>query len=120
MLSNFLRPRAGLVYPILSLLLTHSLAINVQLVTIPQQCANLTITISDLNASMQYAALVVPYGPSPLPGGIEVRQVLEFAFDADSTMANIPINYPSGSQFVIAVSGCCSFHQFLIVLLDRP
>ncbi|KAF8343578.1 hypothetical protein F5887DRAFT_918397 [Amanita rubescens] len=103
MLSNFLRLRAGLVYPILSLLPTHSLAFSLELNSIPQQCSNLTITASGLNSSIQYAALVVPYGPSPLPGGVEVRQVLEFTFDANSTTADVPINYPSGSQFVIAM-----------------
>ena len=114
MLLNFLRPRAGLVYPILSLLPSHSLAFGLELYSVPQQCSNLTIISSELNASTQYAALVVPYGPSPLPGGVEVRQVLEFIFDANSTTANVPINYPSGSQFVIAVSCCCWFHHFLL------
>jgi hypothetical protein len=68
------------------------------------QCSNLSITITGSDGTPPYSVLVVPFGPTPLPNGAEVRTVIVQPFDGDSTTTSFAINYPADSQFVAVVS----------------
>lgn len=75
----------------------------------PQQCQNLSISITGSGGTPPFNAIVVPFGPSPLPNNTEVREVVYQTFDGNSTTANFKLPYPDGSQFVVVVSSLHSF-----------
>lgn len=66
-----------------------------------QQCQNLSLSLTG-SGQPPYTVLVVPYGPSPLSGGTEVRKIVNTQFDGPSV--TFPINYPADSQLVVVVS----------------
>jgi hypothetical protein len=70
----------------------------------PQQCKNLTITISGSDGIPPYRALIVPVGPSPLAGNIEARRILDEPFNGNTTTLTFKLNYPANSQLVAVVS----------------
>jgi len=73
----------------------------------PQQCSNLDISITG-SGQPPYRAVILPYGPTPLPNNVEVRQVLDVPFIGDSTSVSLKLTYPENSQFVVVVSGIIS------------
>ena len=83
----------------------YSFAIN----NTPQQCQNLNISIVG-SGQPPYSALILPFGPSPLANNVEVRQVLDVPFNADSTSLSFQLPYPENSQFVVVVSNAFSSH----------
>jgi hypothetical protein len=94
--------------PLPVLLLTLSLsslsaAYSWNFATPPRQCSNVTISLVG-SGIPPYRVLVMPFGPSPLINGVEVRTVLEVAFPGDSTTVSFPLKYPANSQLVAVVS----------------
>jgi hypothetical protein len=69
----------------------------------PRQCSYLNISITGSGQPL-YTAYILPYGPSPLPGNIEPREVLTKNFNENPTSVNFQLTYPEYSQFVIVVS----------------
>ena len=87
----------------------------------PQQCKNLTITITGSDGIPPYRALIVPFGPTPLPNNIEARRILDEPFLGNTSTLSFQLNYPANSQFVTVVSTsffrvcetCCGTVAFL-------
>src|ERR1700691_1806436 len=75
----------------------------------PQQCQNLSISITG-SGQPPYSALILPYGPTPLPNNTEVRKILDENFSGDSTSLSFQLTYPENSQFVVVVSLVISSH----------
>ena len=69
----------------------------------PQQCQNLSISITG-SGQPPYRALILPYGPTPLPNNTEVRKIVDLPFSGDSTSMSFQLTYPENSQFIIVVS----------------
>jgi hypothetical protein len=69
----------------------------------PQQCQNLSISITG-SGQAPYRAVVVPFGPTPLPNNVEVRKILDLPFPGNSTSLSFQLSYPENSQFVVVVS----------------
>jgi hypothetical protein len=87
----------------LSSLFTLAAAYSWNFVTPPQQCSNLTVSLTGSGGIPPYRILVMPFGSSPL-GDIEVRTVLEEVFPVNSTTVTFQLNYPANSQLVAVVS----------------
>ena len=68
----------------------------------PQQCSDLNISVVG-SGLPPYSAVVVPYGSTPLPNNIEVRNVVDVPFSGDSTSTSFKLPYPENSQFVVVV-----------------
>lgn len=79
----------------------------------PQQCQNLSISITGSGGQAPYSALIVPFGASPLANNTEVRKIVSKAFDG--TSLSFQLTYPENSQFVVVVS---TFIFALVVLLQ--
>jgi hypothetical protein len=77
---------------------------------IPQQCSNLNISITG-SGQPPYHAVILPYGPTPLPNNVEVREVIDAPFSGDSTSLSFKLTYPENSQFVVVVSNVIGIHQ---------
>jgi hypothetical protein len=75
----------------------------------PQQCQNLSISITGSGGQAPYTALIVPFGASPLFNNTEVRRIMTKAFDGTSTTLSFQLNYPENSQFVVVVSDSTGF-----------
>lgn len=69
----------------------------------PQQCQNLTISISG-SGTPPYRAVIIPFGPSPLQNNVEVRKIMDLNFTGSSTLLSFKFPYPENSQFVVVVS----------------
>ena len=69
----------------------------------PEQCTNLNISITG-SGQPPYSAIVLPYGATPLSNNIEVREVIDVAFNGASTSTSFKLTYPENSQFVVVVS----------------
>ena len=67
----------------------------------PQQCSNISLSITGSGGSPPYSALVIPFGSSPLANNVEVRKIVENNFTGTST--SFAINYPTDSQYVLVV-----------------
>lgn len=89
----------------LSLVLLASLvsAFSFDFTSEPQQCANLSLTISG-SGEPPYSVLIIPYGPSPLSSGVEVRTIISQQFPNDASSLSFQLKYPQNSQFVAVVS----------------
>jgi hypothetical protein len=68
--------------------------------TVPAQCGTVTLSVTG-GGSPPFRALVIPYGPTPLPNA-EVRTVMDIPFN-DSTSLSFRLRYPASSQFIITV-----------------
>jgi len=75
----------------------------------PQQCKNLTITITGSDGIPPYRALIVPVGPTTLPNNTEVRRIMDQPFQGNATTLNFQLNYPANSQFVAVISDSSGF-----------
>ena len=87
----------------LALHLRTSLGFSFTIDNTPQQCSDLSISIVG-SGQPPYTAVIVPYGSSPLPNGIEARGILVVPFGGASTSASFQLTYPGSSQFVAVVS----------------
>lgn len=84
----------------------------------PQQCSNLTISISGGGGKPPYRVLILPFGPTPLAGNVEARKIVDQPFPDDSTSVSFKLNYPANSQFVAVVS--ISPRSFAPITLPGP
>lgn len=94
--------------PLPVLLLTLSLsslsaAYSWNFATPPQQCSNVTISLVG-SGIPPYRVLLMPFGPSPLMNGVEVRTAFEMAFPDNSKTVSFTLKYPAHSQLVAVVS----------------
>ena len=70
----------------------------------PQQCSNLTVSVTGSGGKPPYRILVLPIGPTPLTNNLEVRKILDQPFPDDSTTVSFQLKYPANSQLVTVVS----------------
>lgn len=70
----------------------------------PQQCSNLTISISGSDGQPPYRVLIIPFGPTPLPNNVEARTILDVPFEGNSNTISFQLKYPANSQLVAVVS----------------
>ncbi|KII87601.1 hypothetical protein PLICRDRAFT_111857 [Plicaturopsis crispa FD-325 SS-3] len=75
----------------------------------PQQCQNLSLSISGSGGQAPYSVVVIPFGPSPLPNNIEARRITNTNFTGSSTDVSFQLKYPTNSQFVAVVSDATGF-----------
>jgi len=68
----------------------------------PAQCQNLTVGIIGQGVP-PYSILILPFGPTPLPGNIEARTIESHAFPGYSPSLSFKLAYPANSQFVAVV-----------------
>lgn len=98
-----------LAIPLLAVSLATSLyptianAYSFSITNTPQQCQNLSISITG-SGTPPYRAVIVPFGPSPLSNNVEVRKILDQNFTGSSTSLSFKFPYPENSQFVVVVS----------------
>lgn len=91
-------------FPLLPLLFIPSAnAFSFNIDNTPQQCQNLSISITGSGGVPPYRALVLPFGFSPLPNAVEVRKILDQPFSGDATQVSFQLPYPALSQFVVVV-----------------
>ncbi|KAF9467943.1 hypothetical protein BDZ94DRAFT_1210476 [Collybia nuda] len=76
--------------------------------SLPQQCSNLTISISGSGGKPPYRVLVVPFGPTPLDK-VEARRIIDQPFPDNSNTVSFKLSYPADSQFVAVVSDSSGF-----------
>jgi hypothetical protein len=80
----------------------------------PEQCSNLTISISGSDGKPPYRVLIIPFGPSPLANNVEARKILDVPFEGNSNTISFQLKYPANSQLVAVVSFILiSIHPFL-------
>ncbi|THH04650.1 hypothetical protein EW145_g5368 [Phellinidium pouzarii] len=77
--------------------------------TTPQQCGNLSISITGTGGTPPYRAMILPFGGSPLSNGVEPRKILDQPFAGDATSVSFQLSYPAFSQFVVVVSDSTNF-----------
>ncbi|KAG6865630.1 hypothetical protein C0991_000799 [Blastosporella zonata] len=75
----------------------------------PQQCSNLTVSVSGSDGKPPYRILILPFGPSPLKDNIEARTIIDQPFPDGATSVSFQLKYPANSQFVAVVSDSTSF-----------
>lgn len=75
----------------------------------PSQCGQLAVAIAGNGGTPPFHILVAPFGPSPLPSGVETRQTLDIPFTGNQTEVQFQLTYPAGSQFVAVVSDASGF-----------
>ncbi|KAF9524377.1 hypothetical protein CPB83DRAFT_861473 [Crepidotus variabilis] len=74
----------------------------------PQQCSNLTVSISGKGGQPPYRILIVPAGTWGNPQD-DPRRNLEHVFNGNDQKATFELKYPAGSQFVAVVSDASGF-----------
>lgn len=87
----------------LASLCTSAAAYSFTITDTPQQCQNLSLSITG-SGTPPYSALVLPYGASTLPNNIEVRKIQDQAFADGATSVSFQLAYPENSQFIVVVS----------------
>ncbi len=75
----------------------------------PSQCGQLTVAVAGNDAAPPFRILIAPFGPSPLPNGVETRQILDIPFPGSQNEVQFQLTYPAGSQFVAVVSDASGF-----------
>ena len=88
----------------LSSLSTLSAAYTWKFASPPQQCSNLTVSLSGSGGVPPYRLLVLPNGPTPLSSGVEVRKILDVPFPDGASSVSFKLKYPAFSQLVAVVS----------------
>ena len=74
------------------------------------QCGQTTVAIAGGGGTPPFRLLVVPFGPSLLPNGVEPRSVLDIPFTGNQSNVQFQLTYPEGSHFVAVVR--ISFQYF--------
>ena len=67
------------------------------------QCGQTTVAIAGGGGTPPFRLLVVPFGPSLLPNGVEPRSVLDIPFTGNQSNVQFQLTYPEGSHFVAVV-----------------
>ncbi|KIM35169.1 hypothetical protein M413DRAFT_449880 [Hebeloma cylindrosporum] len=93
----------------LSSLLPSSRAYSWAFQSTPQQCSNLTVTVSGSDGKPPYRILILPFGPTPLANNIEARTILDIPFNGQESSVSFKLKYPENSQFVAVVSDSTGF-----------
>ena len=75
----------------------------------PNQCGQLTVAIAGNDGTPPFRILIAPFGPSPLPNGVETRQILDIPFPGNQNEVQFQLTYPADSQFVAVVSDASGF-----------
>ncbi|KAI5119880.1 hypothetical protein M0805_008551 [Coniferiporia weirii] len=75
----------------------------------PQQCSNLSISITGTGGTPPYRVLILPFGGSPLPNNVEARKIVDQEFPGNATSVSFQLKYPALSQFVVVVSDSANF-----------
>ncbi|KAF8637845.1 hypothetical protein AX17_002471 [Amanita inopinata Kibby_2008] len=88
---------------------TFSAAYTWHFNAVPQQCSNLSITVTGNGGKPPYRVLVIPFGPTPLAENVEVRKIIDRQFDGNSKTISFPLDYPANSQLVAVVSDATGF-----------
>ena len=70
----------------------------------PSQCGQITVTVAGSDATPPFRVLIVPFGPSSLPGGVDPRSVLDIPFSGNQNSVKFQLTYPENLQFVAVVS----------------
>ncbi len=70
----------------------------------PSQCGQITVTVTGSDATPPFRVLIVPFGLSSLPGGVDSRSVLDIPFSGDQNSVKFQLTYPENLQFVAVVS----------------
>ena len=96
----------------LSSLLPSSRAYSWSFQSTPQQCSNLTVSISGSDGKPPYRILILPFGPSPLANNIEARTILDIPFNGQESSLSFQLKYPEDSQFVAVV--CLIYFSFVL------
>ncbi|KAF4583354.1 hypothetical protein EYR38_002104 [Pleurotus pulmonarius] len=63
-------------------------------ISTPRQCQNLTVSITGEDGQPPYRLLLVPFGPSPLPDNVEVRQIEDIPFGDNDMSLSSQLKYP--------------------------
>ena len=95
----------------LSSLLPSSRAYSWSFQSMPQQCSNLTVSITGSDGKPPYRILILPFGPSPLANNTEARTILDVPFNGQESSVSFKLKYPENSQLVAVVCYfiSCSF-----------
>lgn len=103
----------------LSSLSTLSAAYTWKFASPPQQCSNLTVSLSGSGGVPPYRLLVLPNGPTPLSSGVEVRKILDVPFPDGASSVSFKLKYPAFSQLVavVSISLLLLFFYFLLFSL---
>lgn len=86
----------------------------------PSQCGQVTVAIAGNDGIPPFRILIVPFGPSLLPNGVEPRSVLDIPFSGNQSNVQFQLTYPENSHFVAVVrhdisSQCLiNFFDFLV------
>ena len=104
----------------LSSLLPSSRAYSWSFQSMPQQCSNLTVSVTGSDGKPPYRILILPFGPSPLANNIEARTILDIPFNGQESSVSFNLKYPENSQFVAVVCYfmfyvSCSFCFFVLL-----
>ncbi|THU87554.1 hypothetical protein K435DRAFT_867164 [Dendrothele bispora CBS 962.96] len=73
--------------------------------SVPQQCGNISISVSGGNPP--YRVMIIPADSTPFSNGTEVRRILDEQFS--SSTINFKLTYPANSNFVTVVSDSSGF-----------
>ena len=92
-------------------LLPSSRAYSWSFQSMPQQCSNLTVSITGSDGKPPYRILILPFGPSPLANNTEARTILDVPFNGQESSVSFKLKYPENSQLVAVVCYfiSCSF-----------
>src|SRR5438132_770866 len=72
----------------------------------PIQCQDLSLKITGTGGNPPYQLVLVPSGPTPLPGDVEPRIVTVKNFTSNQDTLTFKLQYPGNSKFVAVV---CTF-----------
>ncbi|KAK2459886.1 hypothetical protein APHAL10511_008086 [Amanita phalloides] len=100
-----LRRTALISFYVLAFQIVSSAAFSWVLDAPPQQCSNLSITITGSDGVPPYRILIIPTGPKP--SNTEVPSIIDQPFDGPSL--NIALNYVANYEFVAVVSDARGF-----------
>ena len=94
---------------LITLLLRGAYAYTWSFQDAPSQCGQLTVAIAGNDGTPPFRILIAPFGPSPLPNGVETRQILDIPFPGNQNEVQFQLTYPADSQFVAVVSDASGF-----------
>lgn len=107
---------ASLLVVSILLYLSFASAYSFSITNSPQQCQNLSISITGLGGVPPYTATIIPSGPDI---DRDNRKTISYPFEHGDSTINFLLNYPTDSQFVIVVS-INDFTIFSWVRTDVP
>ncbi|KJA14562.1 hypothetical protein HYPSUDRAFT_59307 [Hypholoma sublateritium FD-334 SS-4] len=94
---------------LITLILRSAHAYTLSFNEAPSQCGQVIATIARNDGAPPFRLLIVPFGSSPLPNGVETRSALDVPFSGNASQVQFQLTYPAGSQFVAVVSDASGF-----------